>query len=51
MRLWGAITAFSKFQFHEGPIKTLKTITMLLILPTFQFHEGPIKTPVPHDKN
>ena len=32
------------FQFHEGPIKTKKFITITIVFRKFQFHEGPIKT-------
>ena len=34
----------SKFQFHEGPIKTRRVPSFEGILIQFQFHEGPIKT-------
>ena len=33
-----------KFQFHEGPIKTLQHNLLLNLCRQFQFHEGPIKT-------
>ena len=32
------------FQFHEGPIKTLKYNLTSKVCLLFQFHEGPIKT-------
>ena len=32
------------FQFHEGPIKTVRKMVFTIDLYAFQFHEGPIKT-------
>ena len=32
------------FQFHEGPIKTLNSMPIVVVAYRFQFHEGPIKT-------
>ena len=32
------------FQFHEGPIKTIRKGTGYKDKTRFQFHEGPIKT-------
>ena len=34
----------TKFQFHEGPIKTFVGSVASLFATAFQFHEGPIKT-------
>ena len=34
----------SKFQFHEGPIKTEPPKSLSNLCRLFQFHEGPIKT-------
>ena len=39
-----AVNIFVMFQFHEGPIKTRKTIEIVVNFLMFQFHEGPIKT-------
>ena len=33
-----------KFQFHEGPIKTVAAADFDKFTKEFQFHEGPIKT-------
>ena len=40
----GAASRRSRFQFHEGPIKTFSKPVTLATLLMFQFHEGPIKT-------
>ena len=37
-------TEATRFQFHEGPIKTVKTGLFRGFSILFQFHEGPIKT-------
>ena len=37
-------TAHAKFQFHEGPIKTINITSFATARIKFQFHEGPIKT-------
>ena len=35
---------FNTFQFHEGPIKTVRSAIDNVSGKVFQFHEGPIKT-------
>ena len=37
-------TALARFQFHEGPIKTVEKSENEARGSAFQFHEGPIKT-------
>ena len=39
-----ALTFYTQFQFHEGPIKTVYSECDEQGEPAFQFHEGPIKT-------
>ena len=34
----------TKFQFHKGTIKTLKSVNCYLFFVKFQFHKGTIKT-------
>ena len=41
---------YLKFQFHEGPIKTLNIKIKPSKKNLFQFHEGPIKTAKHKDK-